>query len=106
MKINEIRTQELKEKEQLNEVAFFLIPIIMKLLMSQGVRMAAQYIIKKMATTTVPLSTKDMKDTKIRYGNAMRMLFYNTMLYRSYFKINSVSFYIASKKLIIIYNNK
>ena len=47
MKINEIRTQELKEKEQLNEVAFFLIPIIMKLLMSQGVRMAAQYIIKK-----------------------------------------------------------
>ena len=47
MRIDEIRTQELKEKEQLNEVVPFLIPIILKLVMSQGARMAAQYLIRK-----------------------------------------------------------
>ena len=47
MKINEIRTQELKEKEQLNEVVPFLIPIILKLVMSKGAKMAAGYLIRK-----------------------------------------------------------
>ena len=31
-----------------------------------------------MATTTLPLSTKDMKDTKIRYGNAVLITYPET----------------------------
>ena len=69
MKINEIRTQELKEKEQLNEVAF-LIPIIIKLVMSKGAKMAAGYLIRKLGLQgTQKLVLKIMSMAKSHLGS-------------------------------------
>ena len=71
MKINEIRTQELKEKEQLNEVAF-LIPIIIKLVMSKGAKIAAGYLIRKLGLQgTQKLVLKIMSMAKSQLGSQL-----------------------------------
>ena len=70
MRIDEIRTQELKEKEQLNEVVPFLIPIILKLVMSKGAKMAAGYLIRKLGLQgTQKLVLKIMSMAKSQLGS-------------------------------------